>query len=237
MNYHNVEIENLKEEIDTNTEYIYCLDDSYTGAKKYTYNIKVNYKKIDSCDEYELYAQPIRNGSFENNSLLMKCPNFISGINVFVSDVNTGESCCFVIFGKKGDRYISRSNIFTVDKKIKISKDGSYIKTDADPVIVNNRVLIPIRVVTESLGGTVNWNDKTRTVNIQLKSGDQSKQVEKFEFTVGSKISKVNGIEKLMDVAPIIIDNRTYIPIRFWVENANYNISWDAEHKTVELLL
>lgn len=235
MNYHNVEIENLKEEIDTNTEYIYCLDDSYTKVKKYTYNIKVNYKKIDSCDEYELYTQPIRNGPFENNSLFMKCPNFISGINEFVSDINTGESCYYVVFGKKGGRYVSRSKIFTVDKKIKISKDGSYIKTDADPIIVNNRVLIPIRVVTESLGGTVNWNSKARTVNIQLKSRDQNKQVKKFEFTIGSKRSKINGIEKSMDVAPTIINNRTYIPIRFLTENASFNINWDEQSKTVQI--
>jgi len=225
-----------KEEIGTNTEYIYRLDDSDSSNKKYTYDIKVNYREIESCDEYELYVQPIVNGSIENNSQLMKCPNFISGINEFVTDINTGESSYFVILGKKGDRYISRSKIFTVDKKLKISKDGSYIKTDADPVIVNNRVLIPIRVVTESLGGTVNWNAKTKNVTIQLKSRDQSKQVKKFDFTIGSKLSKINGIEKSMDVAPIIINNRTYIPIRFLVENANYNIRWDAERKTVELL-
>jgi|GEM_PF-7131624 len=236
MNYHNARIEDIKEEIGTNTEYIYRLDDSDSSNKKYTYDIKVNYREIESCDEYELYVQPIVNGSIENNSQLMKCPNFISGINEFVTDINTGESSYFVILGKKGDRYISRSKIFTVDKKLKISKDGSYIKTDADPVIVNNRVLIPIRVVTESLGGTVNWNAKTKNVTIQLKSRDQSKQVKKFDFTIGSKLSKINGIEKSMDVAPIIINNRTYIPIRFLVENANYNIRWDAERKTVELL-
>ncbi|KNY25949.1 stalk domain-containing protein [Pseudobacteroides cellulosolvens] len=240
VKYHNIDVLSLKEEIGTNTEYICVLNKTYS-VKKYTYDIKVNINKNDSCDTYELYRQPF-NGSpvnrdpfDEKSPLIMKSPDFIYGINEFISDLNRGENCYYVVLGKKGDKYVSRSKVFQVDKKIKILRDHSYINTDTDPVIVNDRVLIPIRVVTESLGGVVNWNNKTKTVSIQIKSNDGSKALNKIEFKIGSKVSKVNGVQKSMDVSPAIINNRTYIPLRFLTENIKLHINWDEYTKTVEL--
>lgn len=55
------------------------------------------------------------------------------------------------------------------------------------------------------------------------------------QFRIGSNVYSVNGVAKIMDVAPYIKDNRTYVPIRFLAyalgvtEN---DVVWDAETST-----
>lgn len=42
---------------------------------------------------------------------------------------------------------------------IRIYLDGREIKTDVDPILVNNRVLAPVRAISEALGLDVTWKD------------------------------------------------------------------------------
>ena len=39
-------------------------------------------------------------------------------------------------------------------------------ETDVAPISMNNRVLVPVRVIAESLGCNVTWNAATKTVVI-----------------------------------------------------------------------
>lgn len=53
-----------------------------------------------------------------------------------------------------------------------IFKDGKIINNDAPAVIVDNRVFLPIRVVIESLGGNVYWDNVDAAVVINRPSID-----------------------------------------------------------------
>lgn len=44
---------------------------------------------------------------------------------------------------------------------IKLYLNGEEIKTDVEPVLVNNRVLVPIRVISEALGMNVTWDNNS----------------------------------------------------------------------------
>lgn len=46
--------------------------------------------------------------------------------------------------------------------------NGKAYEKDAAPVIVNDRTLVPIRFVTESLGGMVAWNAETKEVTLVI---------------------------------------------------------------------
>ena len=39
---------------------------------------------------------------------------------------------------------------------------------DAAPVIRNDRTLVPIRIITEALGGKVDWNGATKEVTLSI---------------------------------------------------------------------
>ncbi|QIB69020.1 copper amine oxidase N-terminal domain-containing protein [Aminipila butyrica] len=103
-----------------------------------------------------------------------------------------------------------------------MTADGSYQNIDATgtvPVIVNDRTLLPVRAIVEAMGGTVAWNDATRTIGISYKNT-------KMELAVDSPVMKVNGKEVAMDVAPQIINDRTMMPIRYITENIGGQVEW-----------
>jgi len=54
---------------------------------------------------------------------------------------------------------------------IKLKINGMFIKTDVEPFIVNGRTMVPARFVAESLGATVNYNDKEYCVEIVSDHG------------------------------------------------------------------
>jgi hypothetical protein len=100
------------------------------------------------------------------------------------------------------------------------------IHTDAAPIIDKGRVLVPIRVVTESLGAAVTWDQKTRTATI-------SKWIEKINLTVGQKTALIDAPNKSvkpykisLDVSVQNVNNRIYVPLRFLSQIYGYQVSW-----------
>ena len=96
---------------------------------------------------------------------------------------------------------------------------GKAIASDAAPLIINNRTMVPIRIVTETLGGEAFWNEDTQTVTLTID---------------GKTITMQTGIvlEKY-GVAPIIIDNRTYVPIRFVAEELGAAVDWNENAQEI----
>lgn len=43
---------------------------------------------------------------------------------------------------------------------------GSYVEGDVAPRIVENRTLVPLRLISEALGYDVAWNDADRSIRI-----------------------------------------------------------------------
>ena len=54
------------------------------------------------------------------------------------------------------------------------------------------------------------------------------------EFVIGEKSMRVNGKEIILDVAPFIQENRTFVPVRY----ANYGkfIDWNKDSKTITIV-
>lgn len=111
-------------------------------------------------------------------------------------------------------------------KDIKIEIDGKSIVSDVAPFIDNNRTLVPIRVISENLGYSVNWDNQTRKVTV--KNNDKS-----IELTIGKKEVNINGTNSSIDVAPMIKSERTFVPLRFISESFDNYVNWDNNTKTV----
>lgn len=87
------------------------------------------------------------------------------------------------------------------------------------PVIISNRTMVPIRAIVESMGGTIEWEQATQKITLNAKGN-------KVEMWIGKKELLVNGVAKIMDVAPVIQNSRTYVPVRFAAENLNSKVDW-----------
>lgn len=111
---------------------------------------------------------------------------------------------------------------------IKLYVNGEEVITEIAPMIVNDRTMVPARVVFEKLNANVEWLDKTRQVVITTP------QVVLI-FKIGSDIATVNNEEIKMDCAPMIVEDRTMIPIRFVSEKLGYTVLWDGVTKKVSI--
>lgn len=55
----------------------------------------------------------------------------------------------------------------------------------------------------------------------------------RITLTVGSRVITVNGQERLIDVAPVIVSGRTLVPIRFIADGLGFGVDWNGESRTV----
>ena len=104
------------------------------------------------------------------------------------------------------------------------------------PVILKewDRTIVPIRAIVEIIGGKVDRFDKERMVVIQLKD-------KAIKLWIDNPMAEVNGEKIAIDpnnsnVEPIIINSRTYMPIRFVSENLGCNVSWDNTTRKVTII-
>jgi hypothetical protein len=96
-------------------------------------------------------------------------------------------------------------------------------------VIMDGRTMLPLRSVFESLEADVTWDQDTQTVTA-IKNG------ETITLTINSKQAAVNGRKTLLDVAPQLMNDSTYIPVRFVGEALGAAVNWNEERMTVEIV-
>lgn len=62
------------------------------------------------------------------------------------------------------------STISFAQNPIKLVVNGTEMKPEVPPQIINGRTMVPIRFIAELFGTEVNWDQKTQTVSIHMKS-------------------------------------------------------------------
>lgn len=93
---------------------------------------------------------------------------------------------------------------------------------DAEPFVMENRTFVPFRAILEKAGAKVEWDKEAKKVTAELDG-------KKVEMTIGNKTILVNGKEVELDVAPLIKDNRTYIPLRGAFEGLGYEVEFEKD--------
>jgi len=91
----------------------------------------------------------------------------------------------------------------------------------------NGRTQIPVRWASGVMGATLEWNPETG--GIVITKGDST-----VELTIGSDIYIDNGTPKEMDTVAFVIENRTYVPIRFLAEPLGYKVDYIRNHGQVK---
>ncbi len=98
------------------------------------------------------------------------------------------------------------------------------------PVIINDRTLLPVRAVIEELGGTVGWDDETREVTLGYEGSE-------IVLTIDSTSAALNDQAQTLDTAPVIINDRTMLPIRFIAEGFGLGVEWNGEMQEVTITM
>lgn len=113
---------------------------------------------------------------------------------------------------------------------ISVALDGVNLAfTDAKPFAdSSNRVLVPLRFVSESLGTSVNWNEQAQSVAIKSEGLD-------ITLPIGSTKATVNGVEKDLGTKAVQKNSRVYVPLRFVSEALGRRVVWDAANSTAHI--
>lgn len=106
--------------------------------------------------------------------------------------------------------------------------NGKEILFDTQPILRDNRTMVPFRGIFEALDMEVLWDGTAKKVT--ATNNDTH-----LELYLGKKTVYRNSIPSVMDVAPLIIDGRTMVPLRYVAENTGLNVAWDAATRRVLL--
>ncbi|MEK8129304.1 copper amine oxidase N-terminal domain-containing protein [Paenibacillus filicis] len=96
-------------------------------------------------------------------------------------------------------------------------------------VLVQGSVLVPLRDLTDVLSAKLTWEAATKSITLD-KDGSTVK------LTIGDHDVQVNGKGKTLETAPQILDEKTFVPLRFVTEAFGASVSWNAEKKYAEVV-
>lgn len=83
-------------------------------------------------------------------------------------------------------------------------------------------VMVPIRFVSEALGGKISYSKSGGKTTVEVKKGTDT-----VKMTVGQTTALVNGKSKSYGTKIILKDSRTFVPLRLVSEGLGEKVSWD----------
>lgn len=112
---------------------------------------------------------------------------------------------------------------------IKVILNGKQLEFDVEPMLINSRTMVPMRVIFEALGAKVDWDGTTQTA-----IGETKKTTVKI--TIGKDYLLKNDNIVVLDSPAVIISGRTLVPVRAIAESLDCKVEWYGETQVVEIL-
>lgn len=134
--------------------------------------------------------------------------------------------------GDFGERTVNGGQTFICewrDESIKVKLNGNEIHFDEEPLMINDRVMVPMRKIFEELGATVEWEEDTQTVTA-------IRGITFVKIAIGSNTLSITGVKNeniSLDSPAQLINGRTYVPVRAVSEALNTVVSWNGDEQTV----
>ncbi len=151
--------------------------------------------------------------------------------------------------------YVFRIPMYQFDDLTYVQLNDKILGFDQPPVMEDDRTLVPMRFLFEQMGAEVTWDEAnqaaTATINTSalgaegasttgratLSNSDISfpnlaKTEKSVTFSVDNTTATVNGTIATMDVPARLINDQTFVPLRFLSENLGYTVDWDEATNT-----
>jgi len=126
--------------------------------------------------------------------------------------------------------FLSAITCSAAEKPVSIIIDGVLSQFDQDTGIpyinTDSRTMAPLRACLYSIGCSVDWDQQTKTVF--TSKGDVT-----VAIPVGGNEIRVNDAPIIIDTKAVVIDGRTYLPLRAVMNAYGYAVEWEADSRTV----
>jgi len=120
------------------------------------------------------------------------------------------------------------------DPALRLVIGGQEVTLDRPPLLIDGRVLVPVRGVFEHLGATLAWEDPATHAIIVSRTvaAGHGTQV---RLMAGRRQAFVNDAPVTLDVAPILVAGRTFVPLRFISQALGATVAWDPGLRVVSI--
>lgn len=136
--------------------------------------------------------------------------------------------CSFMMIGMGAGQTVNAANADIPKVKnmsIEVLVDAHRVAfPDVRPQIQNGSTLIPLRFVTDKLGGKLSLTGKKISIE---KDGRQ------IAMTIGERTAAVNGETVTLDTPSVAVNGRTLVPLRFVSEALGEPVKWDSVNQYI----
>ena len=117
----------------------------------------------------------------------------------------------------------------TANAEIKVELNGEEVAFDQGPILVDEKPMIPLRAVFEKMGASVSWDNSTETVVAMCKDTIVMLQIG------NEKLFKLDEVI-VLETAPMLVNDRTLIPIHAISDIWGCDIEWNSETNEVVII-
>ena len=128
---------------------------------------------------------------------------------------------------------------------VSVELDGKPLSFEVPPQIIKDRTMLPFRAIAEAMGAEVNWDPDLRKITMHLSNKYAIMTINDpilihGEFKgVSPSALNVEGLEGSskyeMDSPPVIVNDRTLVPLRAISEALGAKVDWDAQTFTAKI--
>lgn len=113
----------------------------------------------------------------------------------------------------------------TVNRKTaKVNRNSKQL--DVAPIGQQGTTYVPMRVIVDAFGGKVTWNDDSKRVTVMRGNRFLDLTINKKQFTR-------NGERCVANVASIVYQGRTLVPLRCVSEQLGLTVTWEQRTKSI----
>ncbi len=178
-------------------------------------------------EKVNIYINNINYGFFNEGDFEIELPlnNGINKLNIEAIDLAKNRTLLLRTIYKVERKVVE---FFINSKKIYIN--GEEKEIDIAPFILNGRTYVPIRFITEALGGNIFYDEKEKSISFTLYDKNVLMWVDKKNYFINYK-------EYFMDSPPILVKpGRVMVPIRFIAESVDSKVLWDENLRKITII-
>ncbi|RAV10132.1 copper amine oxidase N-terminal domain-containing protein [Paenibacillus contaminans] len=125
----------------------------------------------------------------------------------------------------KDDLQVTRKQIYLS------MANGEYEAGTTQPFIADDVAMAPTRFLTEKLDAQVEWNDRTRTITVTDPLTGTT-----ILISPDSRMAKVNGVDVNMGHETMIVNDTSFVPLRFIVTTLGGKIEWVDQDRMIIII-
>lgn len=121
---------------------------------------------------------------------------------------------------------LSSSLTAFAENDVTVSLNGKTLDFEVAPQIVEDVTMVPLRAIFEELGASVFWNDDDKSI-----LGVKDNVIVMLQ--IGNNKLFINNSNVELETPPIIVSDRTLVPLRAIAESFDCTVDWNDSTKAV----